>query len=262
MTRKLFFQFGQILDPSLPNTPPDELQKHSDHSLRSKAGTQIEFYWDPYLNTSRAHELINTRNALVNDTAGYLSHRPALLVLGSGLWYLRYVESGGLSAWEANIEATLGTLSRAASKAADEIVFLPIEEVVSSKLSSDRASSIRSSDIDAMNSDLYHRIHPPGDSSLLFPNISPSMPIALPMVFNRMLDPSQTDDGLHFADQLIKAQANILLNLRCNDMLPKAFPLDKTCCRSYPWPSILQTIILGVAILWGPCVWSLSYHSG
>jgi hypothetical protein len=77
-----------------------------------------------------------------------------------------------------------------------------------------------------------------------------------------MLDPSQTADGLHFSDNIVKAQANILLNLRCNDVLPKTFPLDKTCCRRYPRPSVLQIIILGAAILWGPYTVFLSYRSG
>lgn len=262
VTRKLFFQFGQVMDPTLPKAPPDNERKHADHSLRSKSGTRLEFYWDPYLNTSLTHGFINSLAKAGNATE-HLSHKPAFLILGSGLWYLRYPESGGLPAWEANIETTLNAITRAGTKPADEVVLLPIEEVVPSKLSRDRASSIQSSDIDAMNSDLFHRVHsPPGDHSRMFSLNTPTIPISLPLVFNRMLDPSQTDDGLHFSDTIVKAQANVLLNLRCNDILPKTFPLDKTCCRRYPWPSVLQMIILCVAVLWGPYIVFLSYHSG
>jgi hypothetical protein len=262
IARKLFFQFGQVLDPALPKGPPSDEQKHSDHALRSKVGTRLEFYWDPYLNTSLTREFINLPTKTGNATE-ILSRKPSLLILGSGLWYLRYPESGSLPAWEANIEATLNAIARARTKPADEIVMLPIEEVVSSKLSTDRASSMQSSDIDAMNSDLFHRVHPPSRSSLnLFSASLPTIPVSLPLVFNQMLDPSQTEDGLHFSDDVVKAQANILLNLRCNDILPKSFPLDKTCCRKYPWPSVLQMIILGVAILWGPYTLCMSYHLG
>jgi N-acetylneuraminate 9-O-acetyltransferase len=259
ITRTLFFQFGQVIDPTLPKAPPDDHHKHSDHSLRSKAGTRLEFYWDPYVNTSRTHKFLNPK-IMIGES---LAHKPSLLVLGSGLWYLRYPESGGIRAWEANVEATVAAVTDIHTRPADEIVLLPIEEVVPSKLSRDRASSMHSSDIDAMNSDLYHRIHPPSsDSSHLF-SVSPlSKPISLPLVFNKMLDQSQTEDGLHFSAQVVKAQANILLNLRCNDMLPKTFPLNKTCCRRYPRPSILQIIILGMAILWGPSTLYLSYRSG
>lgn len=260
VTRKLYFQFAQVIDSTLPKAPLDDDHKHSDHSLRSKAGTQLEFYWDPYMNTSTTREFIDPQSSARNSTEG---RKPTLLVLGSGLWYLRYPESGGLSAWEANIEATLKNITRADSKPADEIVLLPVEEVVPSKLSPERASSMQSSDIDAMNSDLFHRIHPPpSDTSRVFYISKPTAPISLPLVFNQMLDPSQTEDGLHFSDNIVKAQANILLNLRCNDVLPKRFPLDKTCCRSYPRPSALQLIILGLAILWGPYTWFISYRLG
>lgn len=262
VTRKLFFQFGQVIDPTLPKAPPDDEHKHSDHSLRSKAGTRLEFYWDPYLNSSLTHEFIHSLIKTANATDGP-PHKPSILILGSGLWYLRYPDSGGLSAWEANIKVTLDAIAQARTKPADEVVLLPIEEVIPSKLSRDRASSMQSSDIDAMNSDLFHRIHPPAkDSSRLFSASASSLPISLPLVFNQMLDPSQTVDGLHFSDNIVKAQANILLNLRCNDVLPKTFPLDKTCCRRYPRPSVLQIIVLCVSILWGPYTLFISFRSG
>lgn len=260
VTRKLFFQFGQAIDTSLPNAPSDNEHKHSDHSLLSKAGTRLQFYWDPYLNSTRTHGLILSPSVVSSTTQPSV---PALLVLGTGLWYLRYPSSGGLQAWEANIETIVNAIVHSHINAADEIVLLPVEEVVTSKLSPERASSMKSSDIDAMNSDLFHRIHlPHSRHSGLFSGPSPSLPISLPLVFNKMLGPSQTEDGLHFFDSVVKAQANILLNLRCNDVLPKTFPLDKTCCRRYPQPSLIQFIILVAAILWGPCTWYLSHRSG
>lgn len=264
ITRKLFFQFAHILDPSLPTAPPDDEHKHSDHTLHSKAATQLSFYWDPFLNSSSTRTTImsvNTDNGISN---GYATRRPALLVLGSGLWHLRYADSsGGLSAWEHTMETTLESISRGRSKPADEVVILPVEDVVLSKLSPDRAKSMRASDIDAMNSDLFHRVHPwSGDYFHFLSDPSPPIPVSLPLVFNSMLDPSRTEDGLHYSDEIVKLQANILLNLRCNDVLPKRFPLDKTCCRRYPWPSALQLLILGFVILWGPYTWFLAYRLG
>lgn len=259
VTRTLFFQFARIIDPSLPNEPPNDTQKHSDYLLRSKGGSDISFFWDPFLNTSRTLDVIQPAR---NDTSAV--KRPALLVLGSGLWYLRYATtSGGLAAWEANMEHILDILARGLEKPADEVIVLPIEQVVTSKLSPERAMSMHSSDIDAMNSDLFHRINPPTqDAFPLLSNAKPSLPVSLPLVFNQMLDPSQTKDGLHFSDSLVKIQATILLNLKCNDVLPKRFPLDKTCCSKYPWPSILQFIVLGLAVIWGPAWYFLWYQKG
>lgn len=163
------------------------------------------------------------------------------------------------------MEGVVNSLSRPLSTAADRVVVLPVEDVVPSKLSKDRASSMQSSDIDAMNSDLYHRLRPsPQHRPLPFfsHDVHDKSRISLPLVFNRMLDPSQTEDGLHFSDAVVKVQANLLLNLRCNDVLPKVFPLDKTCCRSYPWPSALHFLVLVVVILWGPANWFLSRRLG
>ncbi|KAF8230654.1 O-acetyltransferase [Tricholoma matsutake] len=241
VARILFFQLAHILDPTIPTAPPDG-HRHSDHIFRTKYGTPISFFWDPFLNTSRTYDMVG----LTNDRTSLERHdevqRTGLLVLGSGLWYLRYDH---LSSWEANTEHILNSLARNRAKPADDVVMLPVEQVVASKLTHERAMSIRSSDIDAMNSDLFHRINPPSmDVFSTFSKPTPSIPVVLPRVFNEMLDPSQTEDGLHFSEALVKTQATILLNQRCNDVLPKHFPFDKTCCSRYPWPSPLQFIIL------------------
>lgn len=263
VTRKLFFQFSNIVDSSLPTAPPDDDLKHTDHLLVSKSGVRLSFYWDPFLNSSHLDDALFVRGPIQTPSGAPSVDRPALLVLGSGLWYLRYSStSGGLSAWEAKMESVLDSVSRGRHHLADETVILPIEDVVVEKLSHERASTMLASDRDAMNSDLYHRIHPSSRDFLSFFSTQLKPPASLPIVFNEMLDSSQTEDGLHFSDAVVRMQANVLLNMRCNDELPKYFPLDKTCCRSYPWPSILQLIILAAVILWGPYSWFLSYRLG
>ncbi|KAF8846304.1 Cas1p-domain-containing protein [Paxillus ammoniavirescens] len=249
VTRTLYFQFIHTIDPTLPKETPNDGAKHADHSYVSGSQIKLDFFWDPFLNTTSSLALINPSVQHSGDAAH--SERPALLVLGAGLWYLRYANtSGGLPVWEANVEACIEAIAGARIKPADKVVFLPIEEVVSSKLSPERLDTIHSSDIDAMNSDLYHRIKPSPTTSLLhiFDSTS-SGPVSLPLVFNTMLDDSRTQDGLHFADTVVKAQANILLNLRCNDEWPKKFPMDKTCCRRYPWPSPVHLIVLASVVL-------------
>ncbi|KAI0673403.1 Cas1p-domain-containing protein [Trametes maxima] len=259
VTRQLFFQFAHVIDPKLPTSPPDDAQKHADHSYTSTTSNiQLQFYWDPYLNSSHTHTLLHPTSRLSSPPDA-----PALLVLGSGLWYLRYAESGGLPAWEAKMESTLAAISQTRSPLADVVVVLPIEDVVPSKLARERAASMHASDIDAMNSDLSHRIRPPAlrdpFTFLPVPSRRPQgLPIALPLVFNQMLHPSQTEDGLHFSNLVVGMQAHILLNLRCNDVLPKTFPLDKTCCRRYPWPSVLHLLVLAGVVLWAPANWLLA----
>ncbi|KNZ78517.1 putative O-acetyltransferase CAS1 [Termitomyces sp. J132] len=253
VTRTLFFHLAHLLDPSLPIAPANDGQKHSDHTMTAQNGSDVSFFWDPYLNSTHTLDIVRTARDDI--------HRPALLVLGSGLWYLRYANSsGGLPSWEANMERLLAEIVTSPVRPADQIVVLPVEQVAPSKLTQDRALSMQLSDIDAMNSDLMHRIHPPY-SGLPFSS-QPASPVSLPLVFNEMLVPSQTEDGLHFSGSVVKTQAIILLNLRCNNLMPKQFPLDKTCCNSYPWPSTIHLLILFVAFSWGPIFIFISRRAG
>ena len=82
--------------------------------------------------------------------------------------------------------------------------------------------------IDALSSDLLHRLQPaePRNPFSFLPTISgrpEKMPVSLPLVFNQMLHPSQTEDGLHFSDLVVGTQAQVLLNMQCNDVLPRTF---------------------------------------
>ena len=249
VTRKLFFQVVQVLDRSLPSGPPSDAAKHANHKFHTTSGTDLTFAWDPFLNSSYTQSILlksgdNTIKSLPS---------PAMLVLGSGLWYLRYSNSsGGVPAWESRIKHIFYSLTTN-PKPADEVVILPIEQIISSKLTPERASTMRPSDIDAMNSDLYHRINPPSDDfKYSFTSLSRSVTASLPLVFNQMVDESLTEDGLHYSDAVIRAQANILFNLQCNNKLPKTFPFNKTCCNRYPWPSAIHLAVLGLVVISGP----------
>ena len=258
VTRQLFFTVAHMADSTLPSQPPNDDLKHSDHTLVSADLTEFSFVWDPYLNTTRTENILHMTDDVNISSTSPSIHTPAILVFGSGLWFLRYAESsGGLLRWEATIEDTLDLVTTAGDRLADAVVFLPVEDVTPSKLSPLRASSMRNSDVDAMNADLKHRIDPswtqyiPNPSQIL--RKSPGRPNAVfPQAFNQMLDPSLTDDGLHYSAKVLKTQANVLFNFRCNEMLPKAFPLDKTCCRSYPSPLFYQIFLIVILVSWGP----------
>jgi hypothetical protein len=258
VTRQLFFTVAHTSDSSLPMQPPKDDQKHSDHTLTSQDRTEFSFIWDPYLNTTRTRDILHLTDSSNASSTLASIRTPAIMIFGSGLWFLRYAESsGGLPRWEATIEETLDLVTKAGEQLADTVIFLPVEGVASSKLSPPRASSIRNSDVDAMNSDLMHRIDPPSTQSLTAPSqfFKKSLRhrhVAFPQTFNRMLDPSQTTDGLHYSDKVLKAQVNVLLNFRCNEVLPKKFPLDKTCCRRYPSASFHQLLVLILLASWGP----------
>ena len=252
VTRKLFFQTANLIDNALPTSPPDSTQKHADYSYQTKNGLRVTFLWDPFLNGTKTKDMLTRTKDYISSPG---EQQQAMVVLGSGLWYLRYANtSGGIPAWESNMDRIVGYLSKYAP-AAQNVVILPVEDVVSSKLAQDRAETMHGSDIDAMNSDLFHRIAPlTAKTSPIFRSKPASQLVSLPTVFNKMLHESLTDDGLHFSDGLVRTQAQVLVNLHCNDIMPKVFPYSKTCCNRYPWPSFPHLIFLAFAFTLGPYI--------
>lgn len=249
IVRKLFFEFARSLDHSLPELTLNGNQKHADYEFRTRYGTSLKFAWDPYLNTTFTARILSGGERV----------SPAMLVLGSGLWYLRYAnDSGGIPAWESRMDNIFNLLIDK-PKPADEIVILPVERIVVSKLSQARSSTMHPSDIEAMNSDLFHRINPPAERAR---SLNSLVQVSLPLVFNKMLDGSLTEDGLHFSDVILKIQSRILMNLRCNDVMPKVYPFDKTCCGRYPSPSLPHLVALALVLLVGPVVAFRVYNSG
>ena len=258
VTWQLFFQLSNFLDSKLPSVLLDDTKKHSDHTFSTKYGTNFTFVWDPFLNSSYAKWLLTEARSTV-VIHGILSPVPAILVLGSGLWYLRYANSsGGVTAWENTMENILKTL-QTHPKPADGIVLLPVGQIFPSKLSADRALTMHPWEIDAMNSDLYRRINLPSESLPMFGSSSTKRSGAsLPLFFNKMLNEPLTEDGLHFSERLIKIQANLLLNLHYNNVLPKKSPYNKSCCNKYPVPSLPHSVFLAMSLLVGPY---LSYNT-
>ena len=250
--RQLYYATAKILDQSLqvPDFAPEgnaagqvDLQlKHQDVSILA-GGANLRFFWDPYLNGSKTDNLF--RNPKGNGKSAQI---PSLVVIGTGLWHLRNPSSGGFKAWSSAIDKVFAATIPSHIPIADEVVLLPIQHVIQDKLSADRKLTLTNSEISLMNADLAKRL-PPFSSSTV-------SQLSVPYCFNDMLQndqaPAHTVDGLHFDANIVKAQANIILNLRCNDILPKQFPFDKTCCNQYPAPNWLQAIILLVVLVWAP----------
>lgn len=176
-----------------------------------------------------------------------------MVVIGSGIWYLRHPNAGGVPVWKQKMEALFAASSPSRSPIADEIVLMPVGNAVEARLSPERAITIHNEDILEMNDHL---------DLLLRTNFVVERPtLAIPRVFNQLIEglDNETQDGLHFSDAISKAQASILLNLRCNDVLPKKFPFDKTCCSQYPTPNWIQILLLLVLLGWAPV--GMFYHS-
>jgi hypothetical protein len=193
------------------------------------------------------------------------SNPTSLLVMGSGLWYLRNPSSGGIGAWTTMIDDTFNRIVSAQPKSishllpppilradqqgiAESIILLPVTQPVDSRLSVDRAETINHVDVEAMNSGLIARLLS-SHSSGLTPSIHTTAPVVIPTVFNQLLLPEETDDGLHYSTKIVKKQAEILLGYRCNDA---ASGMSGVCCRRDKRVTIVQALVLLFICGWGP----------
>ena len=230
--RQVFEGMAQILEPALPQRVDSE--RHADRLLVT-SGVRLEFVWDPYLNGSR------TAGILAGDFAG-AARPPALLVLSAGLWHLRRLGlDDGQAQWDAAMER-VSTSANSRNPISDQVVLMPIERALPSRLSAERLGTLREADIDRLNHAIDQRLS------------STSSNLAVARVFNALITnaESETSDGLHFSNRIIRTQANILLNLRCNGVAPQRFPFDRTCCFRYPTPNVVQVSLLVILLLWAP----------
>ena len=102
--------------------------------------------------------------------------------------------------------------------------------------------------IDTFNSNLRQKLPPylsteVSDISVLY---------ALNELIKTPVADNHTEDGIHFDTAITRTQINLMLNLRCNDELPKKFPFDATCCMRYPAPNWLQSVIIILSFVWAP----------
>lgn len=222
-------------------------EKHSDRTIKA-GGITFSFYWDPFLNGTRAGQLLD--GTFSAKTGG----QPTLAVIGSGIWYLRHPESGGISAWNRKMDAIFAAANPSLPPVADELILLPVENAIESRLSPERAATVHLDDIRTMNEGLDDRIRTAALKASGAVSKRQRPVLAIPRAFNKLIAglEDETVDGLHFSDSVSKVQASILLNLRCNDVLPKKFPFDKTCCFQYPSPNYVQIGLLAILLAWAP----------
>lgn len=234
VTRGLFYGALRSVDASITQ---EGQPKHSDRTIATAGGSHWTFYWDPFLNTTNWDQILS-------DWPTSSSHgkptQPALLIVGSGLWYLRHQLN--LEPWRTKMDQLFDFSLNPRNRIADQIALLPIEIPVTEKLSPERRS-IEVKDVDQMNAYMLQKLES-----------NPAHQIAIPLVHNLMLTDAQTEtkDGLHFSESVTNTQARVLLNMRCNNVLSKKFPLDKTCCFEYPRPNYIQWIIVFITLIWVP----------
>ncbi|CAO3622253.1 unnamed protein product [Cunninghamella blakesleeana] len=210
---------------------------HVDRKYKSeKYGMTYEFWWDPYINQTRTIDLLQGK-----DQTG---DKPSLLVIGSGVWYARRLdENVYLQEWKKAIDNVFDGVE-STDRIADAVLLSPVEIPQFNLLNPVRQKLITLDKITVMNNYLHQR-----ELSL-----SPKLPFSIVFAWNTIATSTVniTHDGLHYLPPVTLPQAQLALNYRCNQQLPKHYPINTTCCIHYPTPYWYQSIFFIFFLIWIP----------
>ncbi|KAG1470371.1 hypothetical protein G6F56_002723 [Rhizopus delemar] len=229
--REQFFSAVKLIDPETDTSG----EAHTDKRYEfSKENLIYEFWWDPYL----------------NQTSFLHTPRPSLLVMGTGLWQVRYLEEAYYDEWKSSVDRVLNLIKT--RSIADAVLLAPVEIPQYDKLGQERANTMTIEKISTMNAYLKKRQEENG------------VDFGIPFVWNdvSLLAKDVTEDGLHFNSVVTKVQAQIALNFRCNNQLEKSFPMENTCCFDYPKPKWYQNTFFLFFLIWIPTGYFILSNSG
>lgn len=234
-------------------------EKHADITVGAY-GVRVEFVWDPYLNTSKLYQEVaaTSPSATGNDEIDAAT----TLLVGGGLWNARYLGEASYQQYEDSLQNIIdamglrngSTISESSSTSNNShistdnlVVIAPIQIPLYGALSPERAKTITPDRVKPMIQHLRR--------------VASRENVAVAWSFHQMTlhEPSTYDqDGLHVDAAVAARMADVLLNLRCNDVLrrnnAKGYPMDKTCCNSYGRPNWAQYVILNCSLGFPPAL--------
>lgn len=264
--RNIFWATAKKLDKKAADEEMRITEKHIDLNF-TRAHVTLEFVWDPFLNSSKLQQhLASIPNSWNYEVNGNVS--AAILVIGGGLWHVRHVESSSLTSFKASIENVMSSMGLGDSK-----------NLSSGSSETNQAKPISSNlaVIAPVQVPLYESLYPPVEAEMRMTperinplnnylrNISTFRGAPVAWSYSLMTQNEEStyeEGGIHVIDAVARQRADVLLNMRCNAELMrlKGYPMDKTCCSSYPGPSWVQVMILVGPLIILPLILLLSIH--
>lgn len=240
--REVFWATAEKLDALSTESAMHAADKHNDLTF-SRDGIELDFVWDPYLNSTRLeHMLESHRSQVVKED------KPAILLIGGGLWHAMHLGDASTKAFSSVFDRMVVSLRKpegsmlpflsphnSRPNVENLLAVAPVRVPQYTSLSPGRAAILTQDKINPMNNYLQHFS---SDHGLPVLWSYSDMTWGQPLAFQK--------DGLHVANIIATLQADVLLNLRCNAKLSSQglYPMDKTCCSAYTRLRLVQRVFL------------------
>ncbi|KAI9675643.1 MAG: hypothetical protein M1817_001010 [Caeruleum heppii] len=259
--RQVFLAVADKLDHDYARDVFTRVEKHSNMKM-AKRKMMLEFFWDPYLNSTHLHrELAAYRHHPEAKYGSVQSTESAnVMVVGAGLWFARNIAVNPLRHYKdavdniaqvMDITSTSNDTSAAHSMAKRSassklLLMAPLQMPWYESLSQPRQDTLTPDKVDLMNNYLQQLSAFQGVDVIWSYSV---MTHGQPAAYEA--------DGLHVVKSVAARKADILLNLKCNAVnAVSAGPghASRTCCANYRRPNWVQAVILflclGVLPLW------------
>lgn len=218
--REIFWATARALNQKGAADASTKAEKHAD--LEFKEGKSVvRFIWDPFLNSSQASQYMSRSHASALGSSE--GSAEGLVVVGSGLWFAKE-DDNSVASFRDAIDALTHhlPLPEIGSKGSQRPMVIPVQPPFYEKLDKDHKPTMTPEKVDAMNEYLEE--------------VAMSHNVNYLSAFLSMVDdmPASAYEpkGLHVMPQIADKQAEVILNLRCNDH-ERQYTYDGTCCFEY-----------------------------
>src|SRR5262245_44198818 len=131
IVRETFWALVRQMGSNAPLPVPTESNKHTDIHITVGDNIHLDFYWDPYLNSTGLNAAFHTSH----------SRKPVVTIAGTGLWHAKNLGPDNFKIWKNTID-DVAMLSqerrRTESSAANLVILLPLLEPDYRRLSEPR----------------------------------------------------------------------------------------------------------------------------
>ena len=218
--REIFWATARALNSKIAAEASTKAEKHADMEFK-EGKSVLRFIWDPFLNSSDGAQYMSRPHAsAVNPEVQSMG---SMVVIGGGLWFAKE-ETQSVETFKNTIDSLTTHLPepQKETKSNQRPMVLPVQPPYYDKLDKDHKSSMTPTKVDAMNAYL--------DEIALLHDVN------YLSSFLKMIDgPASTayePKGLHVMPQVADKQAEVILNIRCNN-LERDYTFDGTCCFEY-----------------------------